>query len=512
MVYGAGALDSFILRRLVILKGFGYSLTVWILLVSNVGAVEPSEMDSVLVDIIKGNYYGAMVRCEDVIAADSTAADAYRFLGWLQIVTRQGDLQDAGENLRRAIHLEIEDAGIHNDLGFVYFFQRNYSLAIEAFEQAIALKLDETLFYRNLGFVSELAGVYSDSESAFKAVLERDPTDDLAVYGYGLALVRQARYDEALMAFQKAVRMFSDRKEAHLEIGQLMMMHGDYASAVSAYKRATKIDFEDPKGHYGLAQAYQVSGDSLSARHAWETFKFFDKRHRHAVRDQYVLPVRFDKIADLLDFGDRFVRLGQQEKAIEVYREGVALVEDPDLPWRFSPEVPVVYLALGQSYQALGEVERARHAYDAAFALGEGGMVSDEALRHRTDMFLCADGLSRDVVKRYERIVAMDPIAYAAFYIYDQISQAQAKTGHLNKCISTYQIKVDQVAYSAGLLMRLGVAHAVAGEMDAAKALYDQVIEGVKDPRELYLQLSILYGRAGRQAEAEAMAAKARDK
>ena len=60
--------------------------------------------------------------------------------------------------------------------------------------------------------------------------------------------------------------------------------------------------------------------------------------------------------------------------------------------------------------------------------------------------------------------------------------------------------------------MRLGVAYAVAGEMDAAKALYDQVIEGVKDPRELYLQLSILYGRAGRKAEAEAMAAKARDK
>ena len=492
-----------------ILKGFGYSLTVWMLLVSNVGAVETSEMDSVLVDIIKGNYYGAMVRCEDVIAADSTAADAYRFLGWLQIVTRQGDLQEAGENLRRAIHLRVEDAGARNDLGFVYFFQRNYSPAIEAFEQAIALKPDETMFYRNLGFVAELSGAYSDAESAFQAVLERDPTDDLAVYGYGLALVRQARYDEALKAFQKAVQMFSDRKEAHLEIGQLMMMYGEYASAASAYKRATEIDFEDPKGHYGLAQAYRNLGDSLSARQEWEAFKFFDKRQRHAVRDQYVLPVRFDKIADLLDFGNRFVILGQQEKAIEIYREAVALVEDPDLPWRFSPEVSVVHLALGQSYQALGDVERARRSYDAAFALGEGSMVSDEALRHRTDMFLCADGLSRDVVEGYERIVAMDPIAYAAFYIYDQISREQAKTGHLNKCIATYKIKAEQVEYSAGLLMRLGVAYAVAGDMDAARALYDQVIQGVEDPRELYLQLSILYGRAGRKAEAEAMAAKA---
>ena len=75
---------------------------VWMLFVPNVGAVEPSQMDSVLVDIIKGNYYGAMVRCEDVIAADSTAADAYRFLGWLQIVTRQGDFaRGPGRILRR---------------------------------------------------------------------------------------------------------------------------------------------------------------------------------------------------------------------------------------------------------------------------------------------------------------------------------------------------------------------------------------------------------------------------
>ena len=489
------------------MKRFVSCLMVWMLFVSN---VEPSQMDSVLVDIIKGNYYGAMVRCEDVIAADSAAADAYRFLGWLQIVTRQGDLQDAGENLRRAIHLKIEDAGAYNDLGVVYFFQRNYSPAIEAFEKASALNPDETMFYRNLGFVAELAGAYSDAEEAFQAVLERDTTDDLAVYGYGLALVRQARYDEALEAFQKAVHMFADRKETHLEIGQLMMMHGKYASAISAYKRATKIDFEDPKGHYGLAQAYQVSGDSLSARQVWETFKFFDERHRHTVRDQYVLPARFDKVADLLDFGDRFVRLGHHDKAVEVYREAVALVEDPDLPWRFSPEVPVVYLALGLSYQALGDVVRARRSYDVAFALGEGSMVSDEALRHRADMFLCADGLSRDVVEGYERIVAMDPVAYAAFYIYDQISQAQAKTGHLDKCISTYQARADQIAYSAGLLVRLGVAHAVSGDMETARALYDQVIEGMEDPRELYLQLSVLYGRVGRKAEAEAMAAKAR--
>ena len=147
------------------MKRFGYWLMVWMLFVSH---VESAEMDSVLVDIIKGNYYGAMVRCEDVIAADSTAADAYRFLGWLQIVTRQGDLQEAGENLRRAIHLKIEDAGAHNDLGVVYFFQRNYSPAIEAFEQAVALRPGETMFYRNLGFVAELAGAYSDAELAFQ--------------------------------------------------------------------------------------------------------------------------------------------------------------------------------------------------------------------------------------------------------------------------------------------------------------------------------------------------------
>ncbi len=493
------------------MKGFGYALAVWMLFVSHVRAVEPSQMDSVLIDIIARDYYGAMARCEDVIAGDSTAADAHRFLGWLQIVTRQGDLREAGENLRRAIDVKPEDAGAHNDLGVVYVFQRNFSPAMAAFERAVARKPDETLFHRNLGFAAEMAGAYPVSESAFEAVLARDPTDDLAVYGYGLALRQQARYDEALDAFQKAVHLFSDRKEAHVEMGKIWMMQGDYASAASAYERAKKIDFEDPKPHYALAQAYRQLGDSLAARQAWETFKFFDKRHRHAVRDQYVLPARFDKTTDLLDRAERLVRLGRHEDAIAVYQKAIALVEDPNSPLRFSPEVPMVYLAMGQSYRALGEVKRARWAYDAAFALGEGGMVSDEALRHRADMFLCTEGVSGEHVAGYERIVAIDPISYAAFYIYDQISQAQVKTGHLDTCISTYTTKVDQVAYAAGLLVRLGVAQAVAGDIDAAQAVYDRVIQETQDPRGLYLQLSILYRRAGRATEAEAMAAKARD-
>ena len=94
-------------------------------------------------------------------------------------------------------------------------------------------------------------------------------------------------------------------------------------------------------------------------------------------------------------------------------------------------------------------------------------------------MFLCADGVSRDVVEGYERIVAMDPIAYAAFlYFTIRSVRHRRRRDILNKCIATYKIKADQVAYSAGLLMRLGVAYAVAGDMDAAKALYDQVISG----------------------------------
>ncbi len=494
------------------MKGFGYSLALWLALASNVKAVAPAPMDSVLTDIIKGDYYGAMARCEDAIAVDSTAAKAHRFLGWLQIVTRQGDLHEAGENLQRAIQLQLKDAGAHNDLGFVYAFQRNYGPAMAAFEQAIARAPNETLFHRNLGFAAHMAGAYPASESAFRVVLARDPTDDLAVYGYGLALGKQARYDEALKAFQRAVHMFADRKEAHVEIGKIRMMQGDYTSAAAAYERAKKIDFEDPKNHYALAQTYRQLGDSLSARQAWGAFKFFDKRHRHAVRDKYVLPVRFDTTADLLDRGERFARLGQHEDAIAVYRQAADLVADPESPLRFSPEVPVIYLALGQSYRALGDVKRARGAYDAAFALGKGGIVSSEALRHAADMFLCTEGMSGEEVKGYARIVAMDPIAYAAFYICDQISQAQAKTGHLEKCIATYARKAERVGYAAGLLVRLGVARAAAGDIDAAKALYDRVIENAQDPRALYLQLSILYRRAGRKAEAEAMSAKARYK
>ena len=494
------------------LKALGLCLVMWVSVVANVGADGQARIDSIFVDVIKGNYYGAMVRCEDVIAADSTAADAYRFLGWLYIATRQGDLKEARENLQRAVALKPEDAGAQNDLGFVYAFQQNFSPATEAFKRALALKPDETLYGRNLGFVAELAGDYLTSESAFQAVIERDPTDDLAVYGYGLALSKQARYDEALQAFQKAVNIFSGRKDAYLEMGKIRMMQRNYAAAAAVYERAKKIDFEDPKPHYGLAQTYRQLGDSLQAKQEWETFKYFDERHRNEVRDRYVLPVRFDRVAGLLDRGEALARLGRHEEALKVYGKALLLIEDPASPFRFSLEVPLVYLAMGRSHQILGDTANAMRAYNAVRVLGEEGPAADEAKIHLADLFLCTDGLPDDQVRGYERIVAMDPISDAAFWIYNQMSQVQAESGQLDRCVAAYRSMVDQVPYSAGLLVRLGVAYAAVGNLEEATVAYQNVIDGTQDSGGLYLQLSMLYRKAGRVAEADTIAAKAHGK
>jgi tetratricopeptide (TPR) repeat protein len=165
---------------------------------------------------------------------------------------------------------------------------------------------------------------------------------------------------------------------------------------------------------------------------------------------------------------------------------------------------------MGQVYQAMGEVADARWSFDAARALGEGGAVEEGALQGLADLFLFTEGLSGIDVRNYERMVAIDPTSSAAFWIYDQISQAHQKAATLDGCIAAYERMADLAPYSVGMLARLGVAYAAAGRTNEAAAAYGSAIEGAKEPKELYPQLATLFRRAGRIAEADSLVAKAR--
>ena len=151
-------------------------------------------------------------------------------------------------------------------------------------------------------------------------------------------------------------------------------------------------------------------------------------------------------------------------------------------------------------------------AYHAVRVLGEEGPAADEAMIHLADLFLCTHGLPSDQVRGYERIVAIDPTSDAAFWIYNQMSQLQAESGQLDRCVAAYRSMVDQVPYSAGLLVRLGVAYAAAGNLEEATVAYQNVIDGTQDSGGLYLQLSMLYRKVGRVAEADTMVVKAHGK
>ena len=484
---------------------FLLALCAWAGAVSAETGAMRAELDSAYVDLIGGDYYGAIGRYKAVIAADSTVAEAYRYLGWLEIVTRQGDPRDAGDTLERAVALGPDDAGAHNDLGYVYAALLTYKPALNAFGKAAQLQPDEPLFHRNLGMVAAEARDYATAEMAFRRVVELDPLDDMGFYGLGQALARLGREDEALATYRQALRVNADQKESHLGIGQILARRRQFREAASAYERALTVDFYDPKPHYGLASLYRQMGDTTRATQEMMKYRQLEEKFRYVRRDEYIFPTMLDRVAAFRVRGLTYARLGRYEEALAQYREGLALADSPGSPYRVSPELPALRLAMGRAHQALGEVAEARRLYRDVRADAAGMPEGDRAQEGLADLHLFVEGIPEAEADGYERAVGMDPVSAAAFWIYDRLSRIHQEAGRLDRCIADYEAMRDLAPGSAGLRMRLGVAYAAAGRMEKAAFEYREAIRLTRGAPDLYGQLATLYRRAGRMAEAEAV-------
>lgn len=468
-----------------------------------------ADLDSAFVDLIRGETYLAMQRYQQVLAADSTSALAHRYLGWIQITLGRGDLRDAGGHLRRAVALNPDDAGAHNDLGYVYAFQHNFGLALMEFETAARLRPDGALFHRNVGMAAIRGGDFARAEGALRRATAIDSLDGLALYGLGLALARQGRDREALDVYRRSVAVTPDAKLPYVGMGQVLARQGLLKEAAAVYERAARTDPYDPQPHFLLAGVYRQLGDARRADREMAGFRRLDAEFRDVVRDRTVFPVQPDRLAVLRDRGAVLAGLGRHEEALALYGAGLALADSAGSPYRFSPEVPALRLSQGLSHRALGEVEAARGAFERVLRDYPNAPEAGVARQGLADLYLVTEGVPAAEAQGYERAVAMDPTSMAAFGIYDRLCAEQRRLGLLDRAVAAYEAQRDLAPGSVAIRVKLGVAWAAAGRIDEAARVYQEAISMAEHPSDLYRQLAVIYDRAGRRAEAEAAAAKA---
>ena len=129
-----------------------------------------------------------------------------------------------------------------HQLSATYYFQENFSKAIEGNQAIVKVKPRDMIAWYNLGVLLDDQGRPDEAEQAYRQALDADPKKAEAWSNLGVLLNQQGRPDEAEQAYRQALD--ADPKDASTwyNLGVLLDDQGRLEEAEQAYRQALDAD------------------------------------------------------------------------------------------------------------------------------------------------------------------------------------------------------------------------------------------------------------------------------
>ncbi|MFA5893084.1 MAG: tetratricopeptide repeat protein [Candidatus Margulisiibacteriota bacterium] len=191
------------------------------------------------VDIIKRKLY---------LKGNPQDANAHNSLGWLY--HQKGLPAEAILEYRLAIKYDFSYALAYNNLGLVYFDNKQYELAIASFNKTIALDNDKKALeyaYYNLG------RAYRKTKDIKKAI--ESLAKAMALNSQSLSVQREYK-----IAF-----LMNDKKANYFDLGNLLFENEEYQEAASVYQDLLAVKPNNYQADYNLGQCYLKLGEMAKA-------------------------------------------------------------------------------------------------------------------------------------------------------------------------------------------------------------------------------------------------------
>jgi tetratricopeptide (TPR) repeat protein len=280
---------------------------------------------------------------------EATAANANLHLTLGILHWRRGDQEKAARFLRSALETAIAsedkwfEAECLNAIALVYTDLGQIDEAIEAYKQAIHLAPGQIFPWNNLGNLYSKLERNDEAVAAFQKATEHSPEDAFSWNGLGNVYLKMDRDEDAVAAYRRAIELAPNFVYPWNGLGNAYAALGQVDEAIDAYQKAVGFNHHLTNPLVSLGNLYDEQGRGQDAIHAYHAALEVDPSLAHVWNG----------------LGNVYFKMGSYIEAAMAYEEVIALA--PELGWPYGN--------LGLAYCALGKYAKAVPLYQKAIGL-----------------------------------------------------------------------------------------------------------------------------------------------
>lgn len=312
------------------------------------------------------------------------------------LLFKQGNLDEAGRELERAVELDPTLVASHYNLGLARFEQGEFAGAVEAFQRATELEPSRAHYrfmlaraYRGLyefgkaaaAFRAGLAlssppdvaraarlelaltlkhdGRFGESETELRNLLTADPKDGGALFQLGRLYLVMNRYPDAEGVFRRLTEISPENVPAHFMLGFVSYRQDAYEKAMESFRRLLELAPAHAEARYYLGMSLLKLGDRPGARRAFEETLRLDPDHVSANYNLALLLRREGEREESRERFERFRALTERRERLDALEERV----------RWDPTNAKFYFDLGREYARQKRTNEALRAFRRALEL-----------------------------------------------------------------------------------------------------------------------------------------------
>lgn len=425
-----------------------------------------------LVAFAEGNLNGAREAFERLIQQKKKFAPAYFKLG--QVLAAEGFFDAALEEYAKGAKYKPYSAQAVAELAAIFRTGGNTDGAITLYQRALEIEQDNAPIQFALADMLYAEGDTATAVHHYRQALALMPSLEAELFKPLRSYFEgELSVDEAKAHVDKAMAVLPDDARVAFYAGTLEADAGNVEGAIKHYEKTLEIiateprylEMELPVGHFNdvylkLGELYHQQGDAVTAN------SYFQR----AIELNPAL-------------ADMFIELGQDAFAAEDFQSAIELLNTHLL--LYPEDIAATYL-LGQSYEALSDMENALRFYERTLALD----AARPDVLFRTVHIYRQQGAHQDVVDALQKIIALEPDNAEAHFLaaqsYLALNEPEAA---LAAFLETTRITPDNVTahYQAGILFEQK------GDIDNAIVQYENTIALDKTNPEPFFRLGAIY-------------------